>query len=220
MDTYPSLDRVKAEQQLRKEKLELTSALLDLRGTNLKVASLGQYEEELDKVNVLKNRFVESVHQFLNLFGHEVCDDDRVLYKNEIIDIERKVQDHSDEIRKQAKDMKALEHYRTILDKERSAKGNKLETILEMCKEIDDNCDVEETREKSSSSTRSAPSSNGHTVPHVVALPDIDNTNNNSEEDKAGKPKNGNNNHQGKKSTFSYSVKKEVTETMTVTKEH
>ena len=217
MDTYPSLDRVKAEQQLRKEKLELTSALLDLRGANLKVASLGQYEEELHKVNVLKNRFVESVHQFLNLFGHEVCDDDRILYKNEIIDIERKVQEHSDEIRKQAKDMKALEHYRTILDKERSAKGNKLETILEMCKEIDDNCDGEETREKSSSSTRS---SNGHTVPHVVALPDIDSTNNNSEEDKPGKPKNGNNNHQGKKSTFSYSVKKEVTETMTVTEEH
>ena len=118
MDTYPSLDRVKAEQQLRKEKLELTSALLDLRATNLQVASLGQYEEELHKVNVLKNRFVESVHQFLNLFGHEVCDDDRILYKNEIIDIEWKVQEHSDEIRKQAKDMKALEHYKTILDKE------------------------------------------------------------------------------------------------------
>ena len=135
MDSYPSLDRVKAEQQLRKEKLELTSALLDLRVTKIKEDDLGKYETELEKIVVLKNRFVESVYQFLSNFSHEVCDDDRILYRDEISDIEMKVSEHAAEIRKQATNMKTLQQYKSILDK---GKGHKLDTILEMCKEIDE----------------------------------------------------------------------------------
>ena len=198
MDNYPSLDRVKAEQKLRKEKLELTSALLDLRVTNFKEENLGRYETELEKINVLKNRFVESVYQFLNSFGHEVCDDDRVLYRDEINDVEMKVVEHSREIRKHASDLKTLSQYRSILDNGKN-KGQKLETILEMCKEIDEG-NKEQQQQPGS-------------VSQLVAFQGQQKSDKqeNDEPETENKTK--------KKSTFSYSLKKEITETMTVTKE-
>ena len=230
MDSYPSLDRVKAEQKIRKEKLELTSALLDLRVINFKEAKLGSHEEELKRVNLLKNRFIESVNQFLNSFGHEVCDDDRILYRNEITDIETKVQEHSNEVRKQAHDFKTLQQYKSILDKGKG-KGQKLETIFELCREIDENGadnkfdeDVEQTSRNGQNNSRmpqrksTSATNQRNSVIHEVAFPmKKENCWESSEEDKKTKFEEEKRN--SGKATISYSVKKEITETMTLIKE-
>ena len=230
MESYPSLDRVKAEQRIRKEKLELTSALLDLRTITFKGESVGAQEEALERINILKNRFIESVYQFLTSFGHEICDDDRLLYRNEINDVETKVQEHSREVRKQAQDFETLQQYKSILDKKRKGNGQKLETILELCKEIDENGVEKKEDEEQAATTinkdswipqrQSSSSSNRrNSVIHQVAFPakkekcwegsddDIKNKSNDEEKGKSGKK------------TISYSVKKEITETMTLTKE-
>ena len=230
MESYPSLDRVKAEQLIRKEKLQLTSALLDLRAINFKEESLETHEEALERINNLKNRFVESVYQFLSSFGHEISDDDRILYRNEINDIETKVQEHSKEVRKQAQDLETLQQYKSILDKRRRGKGQKLETILELCKEIDENGEKKEDEEQTCRSVkkdswipqrRSSSANRRNSVIHQVAFPASRKENcwdcpDDDMEDKTNSEEKG----KGGKQTISYSVKKEITETMTLTKEN
>ena len=210
MESYPSLERVKTEQTLRKQKLELTSALLDLRVTNFKDKNLGLYEADLEKINVLKNRFAESVYQFLNQFGHELCDDDRRLYRDEITDVEAKVTEHSQEIRKIADEIKSLHHYEEVFGYDKKSKSNTLETILEMCKEIDDDKDTSKSGEKSHDNKE--PKSKE--TPRNIFLEDKSDAENSNYRQKDTKDQS-----QHKKSIFSYSVKKEITETMTLTKE-
>ena len=231
MESYPSLDRVKAEQLIRKEKLQLTSALLDLRAINFKEQSLGTHEEALERINILKNRFIESVYQFLSSFGHEICDDDRILYRNEINDIETKVQEHSKEVRKQAQDLETLQQYKSILDKKGREKGQKLETILEMCKEIDENgVEKKEDEEQTSRNIKknswiprgqSSSANRRNSVIHQVAFPESRNEKcGESPDDEKEDKKPSEEKAKGGKNIISYSVKKEITETMTLTKEN
>lgn len=208
MESYPSLERVKTEQTLRKQKLDLTSALLDLRVTNFKEKNLGVYEKDLEKINVLKNRFVESVYQFLNQFGHELCDDDRILYRDEVTDVETKVLEHSQEIRKMADEIKALQHYQQVFNSDKKSKANTLETILEICKEIDEDRSTIDQEKKTDNEE-----------PKLIETPRnnfLEYKPNNENFEKQKEPKDYS---KHKKSVFSYSVKKEITETMTLTEE-
>ena len=229
MESYPSLDRVKAEQRIRKEKLELTSALLDLRTINFKGESVGAQEEALERISILKNRFIESVYQFLTSFGHEICDDDRILYRNEINDVETKVQEHSNEVKKQAQDLETLRQYKSILNRKGKGKGQKLETILELCKEIDENGVEKKEGEEDADTTvkkdswipqrQSSSSNRRNSVIHQVAFPAKKDKCGESPDDDAEDKANHEEKGKGGKKTISYSVKKEITETMTLTKE-
>ena len=177
-------------------------------------------------INILKNRFVESVYHFLSSFGHEICDDDRILYRNEINDIEMKVEEHSKEVRKQAQDLETMQQYKFLLDKKRRGKGQNLETILEMCKEIDENGIENKEDEKPTSriikknswipQRQSSSANRRNSVIHQVAFPE---SSKESPDDEKKDKKPSEEKAKGGKNTISYSVKKEITETMTLTKE-
>ena len=93
-----------------------------------------------------------------------------------------------------------MNQYKTILD---NGKGQKLDTILEMCKEIDEG--------RTETNKTSEERSNVGFGPKMLALTGEDHDHNQSTDDEKKS--------KGTKSTFSYSVKKEITETMTLTKE-
>ena len=231
MDSYPTMDRVKAEQDLRKEKFELTTALLDLRITNIKEDDLNIYEEKLEWINALKNKFVRSINKYLEKFCHDISDDDRKLFMDEAQAIEIKVEAHSNEVRKQITNLKSL---RQMFDKGKGEEDTQ-ETILEMCKNIDTNkvCDMKtENNEERSHNIENMDQQkpeqpNGkklelETSDFILKNKTANSTKNEKQKKgkkKRTKPKTKNDENNKSKSTFSYSIKKAVTETLTFVKE-
>ena len=126
MTSYPSLDRVNREQALRKIKLDLTSALLQLKTTKLRRDYDIVAQQELDNIQLIKKQFNANIEQFLIDFKDELGDDDVINWKNEMDDVSVKVKSAEDDIRKHSE---ILDYQSMILD----PKGTKLETILEMC---------------------------------------------------------------------------------------
>ena len=202
MASYPTSERANREQVLKKEKMSLISAL-----------NTSNPAEEMQHVELLKNGFISSVEHFLTEFSSELDEDDVSFWRNEMDDVRSKVQTYQDDSRGKAR----LDYMSKMLD----PKATKLETIMELCKEIDQASGVmEENRDvatfknetaddkKTSETIQESRSSTSNSCPYEDFLTRLELEDGTSRrEEKRGK------------TVVSYSVQKQVTEIMTVTQE-
>ena len=200
MSSYPSLDRVNREQALRQIKLDLTSALLELKTTKLRGDCNIIAQQELENIEFIKKQFIANIEQFLMDFKHELGDDDIISWKNEMDDISVKVKSAQDDIRKHSE---ILDYQSMMMD----PKAKKLETILEMCQEIDNaNGNEEVTIPDDAEELKTFDNQTESRSSPVLgdSLPRLEEP---RKEERRGK------------TVVSYSVQKQVTQTMTVTQE-
>ena len=203
MASYPTSERANREQVLKKEKMSLISAL-----------NTSNPAEETQHVELLKNGFISSVEHFLTEFSSELDEDDVSFWRNEMDDVRSKVQTYLDDSRGKAR----LDYMSKMLD----PKATKLETIMELCKEIDqasggimeENSDVATVKneapddKKMSETIKESRSSTSTSCPYEDFLTRLELEDGTSRrEEKRGK------------TVVSYSVQKQVTEIMTVTQE-
>ena len=153
-----------------------------------------------ENIQLIKKQFHANIEQFLIDFKHELGDDDILCWKNEMDDVSVKVKSAEDDIRKHSE---ILDYKSMILD----PKGTKLETILEMCQEIDNATgtdeilipgDAEELKMLDSETEFRSSTVLGSPLPGLEEP---------RKEERRGK------------TVVSYSVQKQVTQTMTVTQE-
>ena len=195
MTSYPSLERVNREQALRKIKLDLTSALLQLKTTKLGGCNLIA-QHELENIEIIKKQYDANIERFLIDFKDELGDDDISNWRNEMDDVSVKVKSAQDDIRRQPE---ILDYQSMILD----PKGTKLETILEMCQEIDNASGKDEIQVPVEAEEMEMFDDETE-IRSSVPLPRLEGP---RKEERRGK------------TVVSYSVQQQVTQTMTVTQE-
>ena len=207
MASYPSSDRANREQALKTEKLNLTSAILEIKIPVPKQDSK-VLKQQMEHIESLKKLFIENVEQFINDFAHELSDDDRIYWKNEMDEVSCKVQTCQDDIRMKGD---RLDYKAMIMN----PKGTSLETIMELCKEIDNANDEDDSKITTNDTdhdiksliydnkeVRSSPTASAE-----GSIPRLEFQNERSGEERRGK------------TVVSYSLQKQVTQTMTVTQE-
>ena len=159
-------------------------------------------QQELENIEINKKEFIANIEQFLMDFKNELGDDDIISWKNEMDDVSVKVKSAEDDIRKHSE---ILDYQSMILD----PKGTKLETILEMCQEIDnanakDEILIPDEAEEMTMAMFDNETEFRSSTGLGSALPRLEEG---KKEERRGK------------TVVSYSVQKQVTQTMTVTQE-
>ena len=217
LTSHPSLAQVRAEQSLRRAKLELSASLLQLRTAPPRPAAQQEIQTDMITLSTAADNFADNVKQFLLEFGAEITEEEALCWNNDLIDVQTKVEDYKLESMKHAKSLDAFQYCKELIENGVNSKDKlKLwdegfeKTVLEMCMEVNEKENNVVNEEKINSKDNPVVTYKSY-FPALETIVDIEEEKDDTENMKYE------NEFIEKNTKISYRRKKEITSSTTVT---